>query len=172
MFSTRRLFTYIYVACFGLLVFGLYLEHYAGLEPCPLCIFQRMAYIAVGAVAFIAALFNPKKIFSIIFFAVIDLVALIGAIIAGRQVWLQHLPEDRVPECGPGLEYMLDVFPFMEALSMIFKGSGECAEVKWTFLGFSIAEWSLVMFIAIMIVCAVGIMKSVKQSDQLNYIKS
>jgi disulfide bond formation protein DsbB len=77
--------------------------------------------------------------------------AVIGAGIAGRQVWLQHLPPDAVPACGPGLEFMLDVFPLAEALKMVFTGSGECAEVNWTFIGFSIAEWSLVCFTVIAI---------------------
>ncbi len=164
MFSSRTLFTYIYVACFGLLVFGLYLQHFQGLEPCPLCIFQRIAYIAVGIVAFIAAIHGPKKIFSIIYFSIIDLFALCGAVIAGRQVWLQHLPEDKVPACGPGLEYMMDVFPFMEMLSMVFQGSGECAEVQWTFLGFSIAEWSLLMFVLIILTCTIGTIMNLKKS--------
>ena len=163
MFNNRKLFTYIYVACFGLLVFGLFLQHIEGIEPCPLCIFQRMTYIAIAVVAFIAAIVNPKKIFAIIFFSIIDLLAIIGIIIAGRQVWLQHLPKDQVPACGPGLEYMLDVFPFMEAMSMVFKGSGECAEVKWTFLGFSIPEWSLLMFVLIITLCFFGIVRSARE---------
>ena len=77
----------------------------------------------------------------------------------GRQTWLQHLPPDQVPECGPGLDYMLEVFPFQEAISMILKGSGECAEVQWTFLSLSIAEWSLVCFSAIIIATIVAIFK-------------
>ncbi len=165
MASTRTLFALISLVCFGLLGFGLYLEHYEGLEPCPLCILQRIAYIAVAVIALIASLHAPKKIFSILYFSVIDITALIGAGIAGRQVWLQHLPKDQVPECGPGLEYMLDVFPFSEALSMILSGSGECAEVKWRFLSFSIAEWSLVVFIVIMIACAYGIVMSTKKAN-------
>ena len=74
-----------------------------------------------------------------------------GASVAGRQVWLQHLPPELVPECGPGLDYMLNVFPFADAVRMILSGSGECAEVQWRFIGLSIAEWSLIVFIAISI---------------------
>ena len=68
---------------------------------------------------------------------------------AGRHVWLQHLPADQVPECGPGLEYMLDAFPLGETLSMVFRGSGECAEVQWTLLGLSIPEWTLIVFLGL-----------------------
>ena len=164
MFTTRNLFGLIALACIGLLLFGYYLEHFEGLEPCPLCILQRLTYMAITLVAFAAFMLNPKKLGSIIYFSLIDLLALVGLGIAGRQVWLQHLPEDKVPECGPGLDYMMEVFPFMEAMEMIFTGSGECAEVKWRFLSFSIAEWSVVMFIAILLACALGVILRVKQS--------
>lgn len=146
MTTQRILFIAIFLACLGLMVFGLYLEHFQGLEPCPLCIFQRIAYITVGVIALLAAIHGPKKLFTRIYASLIGITSVCGIIIAGRQVWLQHLPEDQVPACGPGLEYMLDVFPLAEAIPMIFEGSGECAEVQWTFLSFSIAEWSLLMF--------------------------
>ena len=160
--SPRNLFGLIAFACIGLLSFGFYLEHFEGLEPCPLCIFQRMTYMAITLVALVAFVTGLKRIGAIVSFALLDLLALVGLGIAGRQVWLQHLPEDKVPECGPGLDYMLDVFSFMEALEMIFTGSGECAEVNWRFLGFSIAEWSLVMFICILIATAIGIIQTAK----------
>jgi len=149
MNSPRIFFSIIFVVCTSLLGFGLYLEHVFGLEPCPLCVFQRIAYIVVGLFALIAAIHNPEKLFERIYAVLILVASLCGAGIAGRQVWLQHLPEDKIPECGPGLEYMLDVFPFTEALRMILSGSGECAEVQWTFLNFSIAEWSILCFVGL-----------------------
>ena len=86
--------------------------------------------------------------------------AVTGALIASRQVWLQHLPPELVPECGPGLDYMLNVFPFTDAIKMALTGSGECAEVKWRFIGLSIAEWSLIMFAGITIVTILSAHKS------------
>ena len=153
MISQRMIFSIIFTVCIGLLGFGLYLEHAVGLEPCPLCIFQRVAYIVIGLLALIAAIHNPQKLFEKIYTGLILITSLCGAGIAGRQIWLQHLPEDKIPECGPGLEYMLDAFPFTDALRMILSGSGECAEVQWTFLSFSIAEWSIVCFSGLIIAC-------------------
>ncbi len=149
MNSSRIFFSIIFVVCASLLGFGLYLEHVVGLEPCPLCVFQRIAYIVVALFALIAAIHNPQKLFARIYAGLIIFASLCGAGIAGRQVWLQHLPEDMIPECGPGLEYMLDVFPLADALKMILSGSGECAEVQWTFLSFSIAEWSILCFVGL-----------------------
>jgi len=151
--SPRIIFSIIFAICASLLGFGLYLEHAVGLEPCPLCIFQRVAYIAIGLFALIAAIHNPQKLFARIYTGLILITSLCGAGIAGRQIWLQHLPEDKIPECGPGLEYMLDAFPFTEALRMILSGSGECAEVQWTFLSLSIAEWSIVCFSGLILAC-------------------
>ena len=152
MNSSRIFFSIIFVVCASLLGFGLYLEHVVGLEPCPLCVFQRIAYIVVALVALIATIHNPQKLFEKIYTGLMFVASLCGAGIAGRQVWLQHLPEDKIPECGPGLEYMLDVFPLADALKMILSGSGECAEVQWTFLSFSIAEWSILCFVGLTVV--------------------
>jgi disulfide bond formation protein DsbB len=153
MFSTRLFFSSIFIVCAGLLGFGLYLQHVVGLEPCPLCVFQRVAFIVIALLALIGAIHNPQKLFERIYTGLMLIASLCGAGIAGRQIWLQHLPEDKVPECGPGLEYMLDAFPFTDALRMILSGSGECAEVQWTFLSFSIAEWSIVCFTCLTIAC-------------------
>ena len=146
MTITKLFYLALFILCLSLLGFGLYLEHAQGIEPCPLCSFQRIAYITITAIALIAAVHNPQNLIRFIYHGLLLITALIGAGIAGRQTWLQHLPADQVPACGPGLEYMLEVFPFTEALKMILSGSGECAEVHWTFLTLSIAEWSLICF--------------------------
>jgi protein dithiol:quinone oxidoreductase len=151
MLTSRLFYLALFIICLSLLGFGLYLEHVEGLEPCPLCAFQRMTYIAIAIVALIGAIHNPKNIFRIVYNTLLIILALLGVGISGRQTWLQHLPPELVPECGPGLEYMLEVFPFGEALKMIFTGSGECAEVQWQFIGLSIPEWSLVCFTSITI---------------------
>lgn len=146
MLSPRSIFTLIALICAALLGFGYYLEFVAGQEPCPLCIFQRIAFFAVFIIAALAAIHGSGVIGTRIYAGFTVIAAGIGGAIAARQVWLQGLPPDQVPECGPGLEYMLEVFPLMDALRMILSGSGECAEVSWTFLGLSIAGWSLVWF--------------------------
>lgn len=135
--------------CAGVLCFAYYLQFYKGLEPCPLCILQRVAYIATGLIFLIAAIHNARRIMSRIYAVLIAAAGLTGAGIAARHVWIQHLPPDQVPECGPGLDYMLEVFPLSQALKMAFTGSGECAEVVWTFLGLSVPEWSLLCFLGL-----------------------
>ncbi|HXF66354.1 MAG TPA: disulfide bond formation protein B [Burkholderiales bacterium] len=136
-----------FAACTGLIGFAYYLEYFEGQIPCPLCILQRGAFIALGAVFLAAALHGPARLGAALYGALAMLVAAAGAAIAARQVWLQHLPPHRVPECGPGLEYLLRKFPLSQALGKILAGTGECAEVGWTFLGLSIAGWSLVWFV-------------------------
>jgi disulfide bond formation protein DsbB len=151
MISSRPYYLLLTVGCIGLLGYGYYLQFYQDLEPCPLCIFQRIAYIAVIIFATIGLIHGPKGIGLRIYSSLVALSALIGAGIAGRQVWLQHLPADQVPACGPDLGFMLDAFPLTETIQMVFTGSGECAEVDWTFLTLSIAEWSLICFSLIVI---------------------
>lgn len=136
-----------FVACFALIAFAYYLQYVEYQEPCPLCILQRVAFFGLGAVFLVAALHGPGRAGSAIYSGVLVLVAAAGATIATRHVWLQHLPKDRVPECGPGLEYMLRKFPLSQALEKILSGSGECAEAGWSFLGLTIAGWSLLWFI-------------------------
>lgn len=150
--STRARHGAVAVLCMGLLSFGYYLQFFQGQDPCPLCIFQRVAYMAVTVIALAAVVVNPVASGRLAAGAALFLAAAIGGGIAGRQVWLQHLPPDRVPECGPGLDYILEVFPLSDALGMVFTGSGECAEVSWRFLFLSIAEWSLIWFAVIAVV--------------------
>lgn len=147
-FMTSRLGYLVgFLVCAGLLASGLYLQYVEQQEPCPLCILQRIVYIALMIVFLIAALHGPGKIGAMVYSGVLFVTAGVGAAIATRHVWLQHLPKDQLPECGPGLEYMLKQFPLSRALDKILAGSGECAEVGWTFLGLSIAGWSLVWFV-------------------------
>ncbi len=157
MRTTLLFYLGVFLICLALLGFGLYLEHVKGLEPCPLCVFQRIAFIAIGLIALIAAFHGPGSIMHVLYSMLLAIAALAGAGIAGRQVWLQHLPADQVPECGPGLDYMLEAFPLTDALKMVFSGSGECAEVHWRFIGLSIAEWSLVWFILFFIAAVLAI---------------
>jgi len=154
---SRRLSNVLgFAACvFGMLFAVLILQGYLELEPCPLCIFQRVAMIGMAAVFLLAALHNPAGWGARIYGALILLVAGGGAAIAARQSWLQHLPADQVPACGPDLDYMLDVFPLFDTIRMVLTGSGDCAEVKWTFLSLSIPEWTLILFVVLGITGAV-----------------
>jgi disulfide bond formation protein DsbB len=142
----RALFGLPALACGGLLAFGYYLQYFQGQEPCPLCLVQRGFYYALIVVFALAALQNPGRIGAFVYCAAALVASLGGAAVAARQVWLQHLPPDQVPECGPDLFYMVKNLSLQRTLEKLFKGSGQCAEVNWRFLGLSIAEWSLVCF--------------------------
>lgn len=147
----RGLFAAGVVFCLALIAVALYFQHVLGLEPCPLCIFQRIFVMTLGAVMLVAAIHNPRYIGRRVYGGMILVTAGLGAGVAGRHVWLQSLPPDQVPACGPGLDYLLDAFPLMDALKLVFEGSGECAEVQWTFLSLSIPAWTLMMFTAMSI---------------------
>jgi len=147
--SPRAWYLAVAVICAGLMGFALYLQHRLFLDPCPLCIFQRLAVIWIGGFALLAALHNPagwgRRAYSLL----VILGAGAGAAVAGRHLWLQHLPPGEVPECGPGLSYLLDTAPFLEVLRTVLLGDGNCAEVQWTFLGLSMPGWTLLWFLAL-----------------------
>ncbi|HSQ04433.1 MAG TPA: disulfide bond formation protein B, partial [Burkholderiales bacterium] len=128
---------------------ALYLQYVEHQEPCPLCIFQRIVFLAMMAVFIIAAIHGPRSAGAIVYSGLVAVFAVIGTAIATRHVWLQHLPAEQVPACGPGLEYLLKKMPLTDVLGKVLSGSGECAEVGWTFLGLSIAGWSLVWFVVL-----------------------
>lgn len=130
-----------------------FLQRYMGLSPCPLCVFQRIGLMVMGGFALIAALFNPKSNRVRLLLWLGSLVGIGWATgVAARHVWIQHLPADQVPSCGPGLDYWLDVLPMQQVLNEVLSGSGECAIVDWRFLGLSIPEQSLIFFSALLLV--------------------
>jgi disulfide bond formation protein DsbB len=135
------------LGCAGLMGYALYAQHVLGLDPCPLCVFQRVAVIACGVVFLLGALHNPGRIGAAIYSIVIVLFAGAGAVVAARHVWLQSLPPDQVPACGPGLTYMIETLPFADMLATVFRGSGECAKIDWSFLSLSMPGWTLVCFV-------------------------
>ena len=147
--SPRTGFALPALACAALLAYGYYLQFGRGLDPCPLCLVQRGFFFGVLAVCVIAALHGPRGWGAIVYGIGALLFAAGGAAVASRQVWLQHLPADKVPACGPDLFFMLENFPLGQTLKRLFSGTGECAVVDWTFLGLSIAEWSLAWFVAL-----------------------
>lgn len=147
--SARITFLLIFLACVGLLAVGYYMQYMMGLEPCPLCMTQRVFIMAVGFVALLAFLFNPRALGRRIFAGLGVLLCIGGGAFSSRQLWLQSLPADQVPACGPSVDYLLENFPLMEALSVMLRGDGNCAEVSWSFLGLSIPGWTLVAFVVL-----------------------
>jgi protein dithiol:quinone oxidoreductase len=146
--NNRVMFALGALVCAALLGFAYYLQYVQNLQPCPLCMVQRGFFYLVFATFALGAVHGPKgRLGSGLYAAFIVFFAAGGAATATRQVWLQHLPSDKVPACGPDLFFMLENFPLARTLEKLFYGSGECATVDWKFLGLSIAGWSLVWFV-------------------------
>ena len=156
----RQLTTYrnlqvflVIMAVIGMSFALFFLQRYMGFSPCPLCIFQRIGLMVMGGFALIAAIFDPKS-------KIVRLLLWLGSLAgigwaageAGRQGWLQHLPADQVPSCGPGLDYWRVTLPMQQVLKEVFAGSGECASIEWTFMGLSIPEQSLILFSVLILV--------------------
>jgi disulfide bond formation protein DsbB len=141
-------FLFVFLACAGMLSFALYVQHVDFVDPCPLCVFQRMAYMWIGAAALLAFIHNPRGGGKWVYGGLLCIGGAAGMSIAGRHLWLQSLPPEQVPDCGMGLNYMLDTMPFLQVLTEVFYGSGECAEVYWTFLGLSMPGWTFVWYTA------------------------
>jgi len=136
------------VAVASLLGYGYYLQYVEYLDPCPLCITQRMFYMLIAGVSVLALAAYAKRGIQRFLSVLFMLSAIGGLATAGRQVWMQHLPPEKVPECGLGLTHWLQNESPLRVVALLFKGDGNCAEVQWTFLGFSIGEWSLAWFVA------------------------
>ena len=139
------------VVCSLLLGFGYYLQYVQGLDPCPLCLVQRGFFYGVLGICLFGAMHAPQGWGRSVYGGLAALFAAGGLAAAGRQVWLQHLPPERVPQCGPDLYFMLENFPLSRTLQTLIKGTGECAVVDWTFLRLSIAEWSLGWFAVLLV---------------------
>jgi len=149
--SPRMRYCGVAIVSVGLVVVALVLQHAVGLAPCPLCIFQRIAYLAVALFAVIAAGQEPRSSAKV--FGFLALASAIGGIgIAGRHVWLQMNPQEL--SCGPGLQTMLENFPLTDVLPKVFRGSGDCSEASWTLIGLTIADWSLIWFAILTLVLA------------------
>jgi disulfide bond formation protein DsbB len=150
-FPSRRLVNGLgFLACvLAMACAYFFFQGYLGLEPCPLCIFQRVTMMALGLIFLVAALHNPQRWGVRIYGTLIALTAATGAAIAARHVWLQSLSPDQVPSCGPGLDYMLENLPLKQTIRLVLTGSGDCAEIQWSFLGLSIPGWTLVVFVVL-----------------------
>ena len=146
--TRRNLLLTGFLFCVLLIAYALYTQYVLGLEPCPLCILQRVAVIALG-LSFLFMALRPPQTKQSKFFAslLVMIVSSVGVGIAARHVWLQHLPPVQVPGCGPGLDFMMANFPLSEVFQMVFSGSGECAEISWSFAFLSMPAWVIIWLI-------------------------
>ena len=160
--APRRTLALIAAACVALLAFGMYLQHVQGLEPCPMCIVQRYALVLVAVCTGLASLRGSKG-----WWMSLGILALaasgFGAFVAARQTWLQWYPPE-FASCGRDFYGMIENYPVSRAIPMIFRGSGDCAAVDWTFLGGSIANWSFVCFVGFAAVLLVLLLKGGKRA--------
>ena len=143
----RKLYLTGFLISAALLATVYYFEYVKGLQPCPLCIMQRIAFFGNALTALVAFLHHPAKCVRRIYCCILSLFALFGAVMASRQIYLQHLPLGQAPPCAPGLNFMLQHFPLHQTLQVLFYGSGDCAQVHWKFLGLAMPEWSLLFLI-------------------------
>jgi len=158
--APRRVLALISVACVGMLAFGMYLQHVVGLEPCPMCIVQRYALIGVAIFAGLASA-RGQKGWWMTMAALALLASGFGAFVAARQSWLQWYPPE-IATCGRDFYGMIENYPISRAIPMIFRGSGDCAAIDWTFLGGSIANWSFLCFAGFAVVLLVLLVRGLK----------
>ncbi len=158
--SPRKLNCLIAFGCVTMMAVAVIIfEHLMHLAPCPMCIFQRWAVIATGIIASIAALHNPSTT-GIRMYAGLTLIAAVtGGAVSSRHIWLQSLPEDQVPACGPGLDYLMDIFPPTDVIRMVLQGDGSCAEIAWSFAGLSLPAWTLLGFIGLVLLASFQILR-------------
>lgn len=157
----RRLLALTAAAGVALLAFGLYLQHGVGLEPCPMCIVQRYALMLVTLVAGVSALSARRNVL-ITGGSLLVLLSGFGAFVAARQSFLQWYPPE-IASCGRDFYGMIETFPLKRAIPMIFKGSGDCTAIDWTFLGGSIANWSFVCFVLIAVMALTLVVRQARQ---------
>ena len=167
--SPRPWYFIVALSCAALLGYALYVQHVDFLDPCPLCIFQRVAFLWMGLVALAAFVHNPGPKGRWAYTSLFVVGGIAGAAVASRHVWLQNLPPDQVPECGMGLDYMLDSMPFLEVLGEVFRGSGECATIDWTLLGLSMPAWTLIWYIGL---TAVTILVTARDNARAQNLKA
>lgn len=148
--TPRIVFAAIFVVCASLIAFGLYLQEQEGLDPCPMCILQRYAFITLGIVALVAAIHGPQRLTLKVYGGLVALIAIAGGGVAIRHSWVQHFPP-KVETCGADLDFIVSSFPLSKALPKIFQGTGSCSTVDWTMMGLSIPEWALVWFAAFLV---------------------
>lgn len=166
LLTIRQTNLIIFLGCALMILIGAFLEHVMKLEPCPLCITQRAFFNLIGVLALIAFLHNPGNK-GLRNYAIVGIIAAAGGgYFAKHQLWLQSLPADQIPACGPALSYMFEVFPLMEAFKMLLQGDGSCAEPN-KILGLSIAGWSLIAFVGFFAINLFQVIRCTKKEAKL-----
>jgi protein dithiol:quinone oxidoreductase len=155
-----------FLICAGLLGAAYYFEIVMYLDPCPLCMVQRLAVLIMGIGCLLAYIFDDFRWPSRLFLALVTASAVFGYFVADHQVWLQHLPADQVPACGPGFDYLLETLPMSELLQVMLHGDGSCAEVTWAFWGMSMAEWTRVFFVGFTLAGFISLIISWRRGDR------
>lgn len=165
LMTYRRLNIFLVIMTLIAMAFALFfLQRYMGFSPCPLCVFQRIGIMVMGVFALLAVIINPKKTWSRLLLWLGSFLGILwSAGVAARHVWIQHLPADQVPSCGPGLDYWLDALPMQEVIHQVLSGSGECAVVEWRFLGLSIPEQSLILFVFLVLIHGILLYRIIKR---------
>ena len=138
-----------FLVCAGLMAFALYAQYGLGLDPCPLCIFQRIAVIVTGVLFLIAALHNPGRSGARGYGVLLLIAVIAGALISARHVWIQAQPPGTVAACGAGLGYLMEIMPVTDVITKVLTGSGECGRVDWRLLGLSMPWWVLFSLVAL-----------------------
>lgn len=146
--SDRQINLIAFTTCVVAMLFAVgFLQHFLMLEPCPLCVLTRIIVISLSLVFLVALVHNPARLGQRLYAALATLIGLVGLGVQLRHIWLQNLPPDQVPACGPGLEFLLETQPVFSALAMVLKGSGDCAEIDWVFLGLTIPMQTALLFV-------------------------
>jgi disulfide bond formation protein DsbB len=159
MANEKKIDFLIFIACIILLGIAYFMQYIMGLSPCYLCITQRFFIAIIGLFSLLAFIHNKgSKIYGLI----VAFSALVGGFFASKQLWLQSLPPEKIPACGPPVDYLFDSFNVSEAIKILIQGDGNCAAVQWTFIGISIPGWSLICFIAIVILSVLKIIRNNK----------
>ncbi len=163
MISYRSLAFLGFAICTASMLFAvLYLERALFLDPCPLCILDRVVIMSLGVLFLFALLHGPRTIFAKINSVLCIILSVVGIGLASRHIWLQNLPKDQVPECGPDLYFMLDTLPLFETLKKTLTGSGSCADTNWTFADLTIPEQTLTLFVILLILSMILALRSRK----------
>jgi len=160
MFKLNRpLYFLLFFVCHELLIAAFYFEIYLGLEPCPLCMVSRALVFILGASFLLAALHNPTGLLRKIYHGIFSVISALGIAVSIQHLYLQSLPADEVPSCGPNLNYMLDTLPLSEVLKKLMEGSGSCAELSWEFLALSMPAWMLLIYSGVLLLSLIPFFK-------------
>lgn len=169
MFESRGFNFFMAFVCYQLLITAYYFQYAENMDPCPLCIFQRIGVLFVGIWFFLRGLHNPRtgSPWNIIYSALGLISAILGGIISGRHVYIQNLPEGEVPACGPALDYLVEMLPVSEVISTVLAGDGECAKISWSFLNISMPGWVLIFFVVIAALMIFNIYRQLRPSRKI-----